>query len=132
MSFQKPIDGTFCVYSFSYLIVHWSLYWLHRYGLLKKYKYIYLCTLGEYSLQATWDEADKICKSRDQSQLLTLQSGVDSTDLMDYMRKMPISTIWIQNRVKEKYTWLDGTETGTNTCYIYIDFDLIFIVQNAY
>ena len=63
------------------------------------------------STELTWQEAKETCKNRsDESHLLSVSRPEETNDLIPFMQKQNLSSVWIDNQVETGYTWLDGTD----------------------
>ena len=69
---------------------------------------------GDYYLKSppieiTWDEAKETC-NRLESHLLSLSRPKETKDLMNFMKDQNLSSVWIDNQVETRYTWMDETD----------------------
>ena len=78
---------------------------------------MYLCLLEAKfylkspSIELTWQDAKESCKNISEgSHLLSLSRPEETKDLIPFMKDHNLSSVWIDNQVETRYTWMDGTD----------------------
>ena len=63
-------------------------------------------------LEFSWEEAKTTCENQNQSHLLPLNAVTEMGSLLDFIKDTDVSSVWIDQPVDIRFTWIDDTVNG--------------------